>query len=104
MSHSIRRSAAALTISAATTLALTSFGAAAQTGQRLRRLIDRYGGVGYDERALWLLGRAYVKVDMPDRAREAWTQLVSKFPKSSQAGDAQRAIARLPAAAAPKPQ
>ncbi|MBK9033746.1 MAG: outer membrane protein assembly factor BamD [Myxococcales bacterium] len=70
---------------------------------RLRRLLDRYSGVGYDERALWLLGRAYAKVDMPDRARETWAQLVSKYPKSSQAGDAKGAIARLPAATPPKP-
>ncbi len=68
---------------------------------RLRRLIDRYGGVGYDERALWLLGRAYVKVDMADRARETWTQLIAKYPQSRQAGDAKGAIARLPAPKAP---
>ena len=36
---------------------------------RLRRLLERYRGVGYDEEALWLLGRAYVAVAMPDRAR-----------------------------------
>ena len=36
---------------------------------RLRRLLERYRGVGYDEEALWLLGRAYVAVDMPDRAQ-----------------------------------
>ena len=27
---------------------------------RLRRLLERYRGVGYDDEALWLLGRAYV--------------------------------------------
>ena len=36
---------------------------------RLRRLLDRYRGVGYDVEALWLLGRAYLKVNMGERAR-----------------------------------
>ncbi|HVK72210.1 MAG TPA: outer membrane protein assembly factor BamD [Kofleriaceae bacterium] len=62
---------------------------------RLRRLLERYSGVGYDVQALWLLGRAYEKVGMPDRARETWDQLVAKFPKSSEAGEARAAIARL---------
>jgi outer membrane protein assembly factor BamD len=67
---------------------------------RLRRLLDRHAGVGYDVPALWLLGRAYARVDMPDRARETWNQLIAKFPKSEQAQDAKEAIARLPAAKA----
>ncbi|MEZ4399604.1 MAG: outer membrane protein assembly factor BamD [Kofleriaceae bacterium] len=73
-------------------------GKAMGTVLRLRRLLDRYAGVGYDERALWLLGRAYAKVDLPDRARETWTQLVTKYPASSQADSAKDALARLPAA------
>ena len=67
---------------------------------RLRRLIERYPGVGYDVEALWLLGRAYQKVGMPDRARETWNVLVQKFPTSGKAGEARSAIARLPAASA----
>lgn len=66
---------------------------------RLRRLLDRYRGVGYDEEALWLLGRAYVAVSMPDRARGAWTELVEKFPKGERAGDARSALAELRPAA-----
>ena len=62
---------------------------------RLRRLLERYRGVGYDEDALWLLGRAYVAVAMPDRARGAWSELVEKFPASSHAGDAKSALASL---------
>jgi outer membrane protein assembly factor BamD len=62
---------------------------------RLRRLLERYRGVGYDEDALWLLGRAYVAVAMPDRARGAWAELVDKFPRSSHAGDAKSALASL---------
>ena len=64
---------------------------------RLRRLLERYRGVGYDEEALWLLGRAYNEVGMPDRARTTWQQLVDKYPKHSRAGDARGAISRLPA-------
>jgi outer membrane protein assembly factor BamD len=75
---------------------------------RLRRLLERYRGVGYDEEALWLLGRAYVAVAMPDRARGVWTELVDKYPRSKHAGDARSALttirsepARKPAATAP---
>lgn len=66
---------------------------------RLRRLLERYRGVGYDEEALWLLGRAYVQVGMPDRARTTWQELADKYPKHGRAGDARGALARLPAAA-----
>jgi outer membrane protein assembly factor BamD len=62
---------------------------------RLRRLLERYRGVGYDEEALWLLGRAYVAVAMPDRAKGVWKELVEKYPKSNHAGDARSALASL---------
>lgn len=68
---------------------------------RLRRLLERYRGVGYDEEALWLLGRAYVAVAMPDRARGVWVELVDKYPKSSRAGDAKSALSNLRADATP---
>jgi outer membrane protein assembly factor BamD len=69
---------------------------------RLRRLLERYPGTGHDVDALWLLGKAYAKVGMPDRARLAWGDLVTKFPTSDKASDAKAAIANLPAAAAGK--
>ncbi len=62
---------------------------------RLRRLLERYRGVGYDVEALWLLGRAYVSVQMPDRARTTWQELVDKHPRSDRAGDAKAALASL---------
>ena len=62
---------------------------------RLRRLLERYRGVGYDVDALWLLGRAYVAVSMPERAKGAWKELVEKYPKSDHAGDAREALAGL---------
>jgi outer membrane protein assembly factor BamD len=70
---------------------------------RLRRLLERYRGVGYDEEALWLLGRAYVAVAMPDRARGAWSELVSKHPKSSRADEAKSALSGLRAGPATAP-
>ena len=62
---------------------------------RLRRLLERFRGVGYDEEALWLLGRAYVAVDMKDRAKLTWQELVAKYPKSDRAGDARTALVSL---------
>ncbi len=69
---------------------------------RLRRLLERYPGTGHEVDALWLLGKAYVKVGMADRARAAWGDLISKFPASDKASDAKAAIAKLPATAARK--
>jgi outer membrane protein assembly factor BamD len=63
---------------------------------RLRRLLENYRGVGYDEEALWLLGRAYVAVDMHDRARTAWNELLQKYPRGDRAGDARDGLAGLP--------
>ena len=62
----------------------------------MRRLTERYSGVGFDEEALWLLGKAYVKVEMPERARKTWQKLIDKFPKHERAGDARKAIRKLP--------
>src|SRR5690242_9892172 len=62
---------------------------------RLRRLLERYRGVGYDEDALWLLGRAYMAVDMPDRAQRVWQELVEKYATSLHAKDARQALASL---------
>jgi outer membrane protein assembly factor BamD len=63
---------------------------------RLRRLTERYSGVGFDEEALWLLGKAYRKVDMPKRARDAWQELIDKYPRHDRAGEARAAIRKLP--------
>ena len=62
---------------------------------RLRRLLERYRGVGYDVQALWLLGRAYVAVDMPDRAKLTWGELIAKYPQTSEAGQAREALGTL---------
>ena len=66
------------------------------TVMRLRRLLDRHRGAGYDVEALWLLGRAYLKVGMSDRARATWQELLEKHPNSSRAKEARGAIGDLP--------
>lgn len=66
---------------------------------RLRRLLERYRGVGYDEEALWLLGRAYVSVGMPERARNVWQELIDKHPRGSRARDARSSLSGLRASA-----
>jgi outer membrane protein assembly factor BamD len=71
---------------------------------RLRRLLERYRGVGYDEEAMWLLGRAYVAVAMPDRAKLIWKELVDKYPKSGRAEDARKGMAQLNTTAAKSPR
>ena len=68
---------------------------------RLRRLIEQHAGLGYDEEARWLLGRAYIAVKMPDRARITWTELVQKFPTHPRSSDAKAALETLPVAPAP---
>jgi outer membrane protein assembly factor BamD len=68
---------------------------------RLRRLLERYRGVGFDEESLWLLGRAYAETKFPDKARATWTELVEKYPQHARAREAAGALQRLPAGAAP---
>lgn len=70
-------------------------GKAMGTVMRLRRLLDRYRGVGYDGDALWLLGEAYQKAKMPDRARQTWKELVDKHPQHERAGEARGALGNL---------
>lgn len=62
---------------------------------RLRRLTERYPGVGFDEEALWLLGKAYVQVKMPKRAHTAWQKLIDDYPEHERAKDARSAISKL---------
>jgi len=62
---------------------------------RLRELLDSYPNSGYGPRALLLLGRAYVDVKMPAKAKDAWQKLVEKHPKTQQAKQARSALAKL---------
>ncbi len=68
---------------------------------RLRRLLERYRAVGYEEEALWLLGRAYVAVAMPDRAKGVWQELTNKYPRGPRAQDARSGMSELRPGPAP---
>jgi len=70
-------------------------GAAMGTVLRLRTLLKQYPKVGYDEEALYLLGRAYVKVGRPDDARKAFQTLIDTYPKHPLASDARKALSSL---------
>ncbi len=61
---------------------------------RLRTLLAKYSGVGYDEPALLLLGNAYWRVGRKDDAKRAWQKLVEQYPQASQAAEARTQIAR----------
>ena len=62
---------------------------------RLRRLLEKHSGVGLDGDALYLLGRAYMKVKMPQRAQKAWQQLLREHPKHKNAEDARERLQEL---------
>jgi outer membrane protein assembly factor BamD len=62
---------------------------------RLRTLLKKYSGAGYDEDALMLLGRAYVRVGHKDDAKKSFEKLIELYPKSQQAEQARRALASL---------
>ncbi len=55
---------------------------------RLRRLLERHSGAGYDEEALYLLGKAYIAIDEPKRARQVWERLIKEYPDSDDAAEA----------------
>ncbi len=64
---------------------------------RLRRLLERHAETELDGDALWLLGRAYVEVEMHDRARRTWQRLVDEHPDHDKVTAAQEELASLPA-------
>lgn len=52
---------------------------------RLTFLLRNYSGLGLDPEALYLLGKAYLQLDEPDRAVMAWTDLVEAYPRHARA-------------------
>lgn len=58
------------------------------TVQRLRYLLDNYRGLGLDAEALFLLGKAHLQLDEPQRAAAVWTDLVEVHPNHPRAEDA----------------
>jgi len=70
-------------------------GVAMGTVIRLRALLKNYSGAGYDQDALWLLGRAYERVGHKDDARKSFEKLIELYPKSPQADEARHELATL---------
>ncbi|MEM6962180.1 MAG: outer membrane protein assembly factor BamD [Myxococcota bacterium] len=62
---------------------------------RLRTLLRTYEGSGLEPEALWMLGQAHVRMDQVDLAREAFRELISRFPQSEPAQKAREAVRRL---------
>jgi outer membrane protein assembly factor BamD len=62
---------------------------------RLRTLLKNYPEVGYDVEALYLLGRAYLRVGKPEDAKKSFETLVEKYPKSDRADDAKRELGSI---------
>jgi outer membrane protein assembly factor BamD len=62
---------------------------------RLRVLRADYPGTGYDEEALYLLGRAYVNDQRKEDAKKVFEELVAKYPKHRHASSARSALGQL---------
>jgi len=62
---------------------------------RLRKLLASHRGTRLDAPALYLLGKAYIKVKMPARAKEVWSDLIKSHPTDSRAKKAQTAMAQI---------
>jgi outer membrane protein assembly factor BamD len=63
---------------------------------RLRTLLKKYDGTGFDQDALLLLGRAYERIGgHTEDAKKSYHTLIDLYPTSEQAADARRDLARL---------
>ncbi len=65
---------------------------------RLRTLLSTYQGSGVEAEALLLLGETYLEMGDRVSARQAFSELVERFPEGDEAADAQEALGNLPAA------
>ncbi len=64
---------------------------------RLRTVLNRYDGSGYEPQALMMLGQAYEELEDVARARDAYDELVARYADSDEAGAAQGRLSALPA-------
>jgi outer membrane protein assembly factor BamD len=62
---------------------------------RLRTLMTTYPSSGYEAEALYLLGETYLDLDQKDEAKKAFSELVSRFPKSDEASSARERLGSL---------
>jgi len=59
---------------------------------RLENVVNKYPGVGYDERALFRLHEAYLKVNNPERAQEVLKKIIERFPGTEAAERAKKML------------
>jgi outer membrane protein assembly factor BamD len=62
---------------------------------RLRTLLKLYPNVGFDQDALYLLGRAYDKVGRKDDAKATYQSFLDRFPTDKRAVEVQKDLAAL---------
>ncbi|HJK91061.1 MAG TPA: outer membrane protein assembly factor BamD [Polyangiaceae bacterium LLY-WYZ-15_(1-7)] len=62
---------------------------------RLQTLLSSYQGSGVEPEALMLLGETYLETGDRPQARQAFEEIVERFPESDQAGDARDQLASL---------
>ncbi len=71
--------------------------------RRLELLLERYPGSGHEAEALLLLGEVRAELNRAAAAREAYAELVERFPETEEAGDARERLRSMPAAPPPPP-
>lgn len=59
---------------------------------RLQSLLTKYSGAGYDEKALFELHHAYVKLKDQPKAEETLKRIIDEFPGSPSAAQAQKLL------------
>lgn len=62
---------------------------------RLRYMLRNFSGMGLDAEALFLLGKAHLERDEPERAASAWNDLVNVHPGHPRAEDAQKRLEQM---------
>jgi outer membrane protein assembly factor BamD len=65
---------------------------------RLRGLLASYPGSDAEPEALLLLGEVYLELDEVEAARQSLTELVERFPKTSEAKKARGILGKMPRA------
>ncbi|MEL6178901.1 MAG: outer membrane protein assembly factor BamD [Myxococcota bacterium] len=51
--------------------------------RRLNSLVNRFPGLGFDQEALFLLGKSYLQLGDIGKAVETWDQLITRYPDHS---------------------
>lgn len=62
---------------------------------RYSALLQEFPNMGYDEEALFRLGKSYANVKMFDNARDTLKRFVSRFPNSSYRGEAESLLKEM---------